>query len=220
MWKLLFLSMKSCSAPSFLNSIVGFFATQFISMRLGCVRNATWCKLLQGPARKFRGHLTPYIDDYTRMERVLMVLQGIGVVCTLIVLAQLVNAGGLPLSVIFVTGLAVSGQFVLQNFETCICPRVQQLCQDAIDIGGLSVLPQVIIQPCLIPQPWIYYELSALEVGSRSLCDKASDQRLDISMNRAFPSNSSATNLGSCQHPLFICINWFSLTFYGTSSLQ
>lgn len=100
------------------------------------------------------------------------VLQGIGAVCTLIVLAQLVNAGGLPLSVIVVTGLAVSGQFVLKNLETCICPRVQQLWQDAIGIGGLAVLPQVIIQPCLIPQSWILYEMSALEVGSRPTCDK------------------------------------------------
>jgi len=130
---------------------------------------------LQGPARGFRGHLTPYIDDYTRMERVVKVLQGIGVVSTLIVLAQLVNAGGLPLFVIVVTGLAVSGQFVLKNFETFICPRVQQLWQDAMSIGGLAVLPQVIIQPCLIPQPCILYEMSALEVGSRPTCDKFSD---------------------------------------------
>lgn len=90
------------------------------------------------------------------MERVAKVLQGLGVVCTLIVLAQLVNAGGLPLSVIVVTGLAVSGQLVLKIFETCICPKVQQLWQDAIGIGGLAVLPQVIIYPAFFLNPGDY----------------------------------------------------------------
>lgn len=97
---------------------------------------------LQEPVKE-NGYVAQYMDALGT-DTMVRVLHGVGMVSTLIVLVQLAGTRGLPLFVSFVTGLAIVGRLVFVNRYAFLGPGLQQLWHEAISVGGISLLPQVI----------------------------------------------------------------------------
>lgn len=74
-----------------------------------------------------------------------MIVQGVGVGSTLIVLMQLAIAGAMPLPAFGVTTLAVVLGYILNilNYQKIVIPSIWQVWEEAVTIGGVTVLPQV-----------------------------------------------------------------------------
>ena len=96
---------------------------------------------------KENGFLAQYMD-VLGTDRLVMAVHGVGMVSTMIVLVQLAGARGLPLFIIIVTGLAIVSRVVFVNRYSLLSPRFQQLWHEAMSIGGISLVPQVIL--CLL----------------------------------------------------------------------
>lgn len=77
-------------------------------------------------------------------DTVAMALNGVGVVSTLITLVQLAVTRGLPVLITGVTGLAVVSRLVFLNRCSTISPQFSKLWKEAMQIGGFSLMPQVI----------------------------------------------------------------------------
>lgn len=82
--------------------------------------------------------------DALGTENVIKVVHAVGMLSTLVVLVQLAGSRGLPLLVTFVTGLAIVGRLIFVNRYTFLRPELQQLWHEAISVGGVSLVPQVI----------------------------------------------------------------------------
>jgi hypothetical protein len=88
------------------------------------------------------------VDALGTSDRVVMAMHGVGMVCTVIVLVQLAGgARGLPVFVTVVTGLAIVGRVLFVNRCSSLGPGLQQLWHEAMSIGGVSLVPQVILCP-------------------------------------------------------------------------
>lgn len=98
---------------------------------------------MQKPVKE-DGYVAQYVDALGT-DRVVRVLHGVGMVSTLIVLVQLAGTRGLPLFVTFVTGLAIVGRLVFVNRYAFLGPGIQQLWHEAMSVGGISLVPQVIL---------------------------------------------------------------------------
>lgn len=81
----------------------------------------------------------------SKRERGAMIVQSVGVVSTLIVLMQLAIAGAMPLPAFTATSTAVVLGFVLNllNYQELLRPSIWHLWEEAVTIGGVTVLPQV-----------------------------------------------------------------------------
>lgn len=77
-----------------------------------------------------------------------MVVQGVGAGTTLIVLMQLAIAGAMPLPAFAATAVAVVMGFILNllNYQELLRPSIWHLWEEAVTIGGVTVLPQVCMQ--------------------------------------------------------------------------
>jgi len=98
---------------------------------------------VQEPVKE-KGYVAQYLDALGT-DRVVRFLHGVGMVSTLIVLVQLAGTRGLPLLVTFVTGLAIVGRLVFVNRYAFLDSGFQQLWYEATSVGGISLLPQVIL---------------------------------------------------------------------------
>lgn len=74
-----------------------------------------------------------------------MVVQGVGAATTLIVLMQLAIAGAMPLAAFAATAIAVVLGFILNllNYQELLRPSIWHVWEEAVTIGGVTVLPQV-----------------------------------------------------------------------------
>jgi len=74
-----------------------------------------------------------------------MVVQGVGAATTLIVLMQLAIAGAMPLPAFAATATAVVLGFILNllNYQELLRPSLWLVWEEAVTIGGVTVLPQV-----------------------------------------------------------------------------
>ncbi|KAG0585108.1 hypothetical protein M758_3G259400 [Ceratodon purpureus] len=81
----------------------------------------------------------------TKKERGAMIVQAVGCVSTLIVLMQLAIAGAMPLPAFTATATAVVLGFILNllNYQELLRPSIWQMWEEAVTIGGVTVLPQV-----------------------------------------------------------------------------
>lgn len=93
---------------------------------------------------KENGFVAQYMDALGA-DRVVMAMHAVGMVSTMIVLVQLAGARGLPLFGTIVTGLAIVGRVLFVNRYSSFGPGFQQLWREAISIGGISLVPQVIL---------------------------------------------------------------------------
>lgn len=89
-----------------------------------------------------------------------MVVQAVGVVTTWVVLLQLTMVGSMPTPTFIVTSTAVGLGLLLNllNYNKLLNPHIWETWEDAITIGGLGVLPQVmwstfdtVLPPSLLP---------------------------------------------------------------------
>jgi len=80
-----------------------------------------------------------------KREKGAMVVQAVGVVATLIVLMQLAIAGAMPVAAFSVTAMAVVIGFVLNllNYYELLSATIWRFWEEAVVVGGLTVLPQV-----------------------------------------------------------------------------
>lgn len=76
-----------------------------------------------------------------------MIVQAVGVMSTLIVLMQLAIAGAMPLPAFAATSTAVVLGFILNllNYQELLRPSIWRLWEEAVTIGGVTVLPQVCV---------------------------------------------------------------------------
>jgi hypothetical protein len=83
-----------------------------------------------------------------------MIVQAVGVVSTLIVLMQLAIAGAMPLPAFAATATAVVLGFILNllNYQELLRPSIWHVWEEAVTIGGVTVLPQVCAFPDLYSQ--------------------------------------------------------------------
>lgn len=74
-----------------------------------------------------------------------MIVQAVGVASTLIVLMQLAIAGAMPLPAFGATATAVVVGYILNllNYQGLLRPSIWQVWEEAVTIGGVTVLPQV-----------------------------------------------------------------------------
>ncbi|CAM6100960.1 unnamed protein product [Calypogeia fissa] len=81
----------------------------------------------------------------SKKERGAMVVQAVGVVSTLVVLSQLAIAGAMPTAAFTVTASAVGVGLVLNflNYNNKVSPEIWRVWGEAVTIGGVTVLPQV-----------------------------------------------------------------------------
>lgn len=81
----------------------------------------------------------------SKRERGAMIVQAVGVVSTLIVLMQLAIAGAMPLPAFAATATAVVLGFILNllNYQELLRPSIWHLWEEAVTVGGVTVLPQV-----------------------------------------------------------------------------
>eukprot|EP00246_Nothoceros_aenigmaticus_P007330 TRINITY_DN21049_c0_g1_i1.p1 TRINITY_DN21049_c0_g1~~TRINITY_DN21049_c0_g1_i1.p1 ORF type:complete len:297 (+),score=36.48 TRINITY_DN21049_c0_g1_i1:133-891(+) len=85
-----------------------------------------------------------------------MVVQAVGVLSTSVVLMQLALAGAMPRAAFSVTATAVAIGLSLNfvNYKGLLSPNVWRIWEEAVTVGGLTVLPQVMwstFQPYLPP---------------------------------------------------------------------
>ncbi|KAI5062175.1 hypothetical protein GOP47_0022714 [Adiantum capillus-veneris] len=89
-----------------------------------------------------------------------MVVQAVGVVTTWVVLLQLTMAGSMPTPAFTVTSTSVGIGFLLNflNYKKILSPQIWEIWEDAITVGGLGVLPQVmwstfdtVLPPSVLP---------------------------------------------------------------------
>lgn len=80
-----------------------------------------------------------------KRERGAMIVQAVGVASTLIVLMQLAIAGAMPLPAFGATATAVVVGYILNllNYQGLLRPSIWQVWEEAVTIGGVTVLPQV-----------------------------------------------------------------------------
>lgn len=100
----------------------------------------------------FQGQLTGLLGNLSllsyfagKREKGAMVVQAVGVVATLIVLMQLAIAGAMPVAAFSVTAMAVVIGFVLNllNYYELLSATIWRFWEEAVVVGGLTVLPQV-----------------------------------------------------------------------------
>nr|PNR29361.1 hypothetical protein PHYPA_028054 [Physcomitrium patens] len=99
-----------------------------------------------------------------------MIVQGVGVGSTLIVLMQLAIAGAMPLPAFGVTTLAVVLGYILNilNYQKIVRPSIWQVWEEAVTIGGVTVLPQVMWSTF---EPFLPHSLlPAIVFGGGILC--------------------------------------------------
>lgn len=100
---------------------------------------------LQGQLTGLLGNLSLLSYFAKKREVGAMVVQAVGVVSTWVVLLQLTMAGAMPSLAFTVTATAVGLGLLFNflNYNKLLNPHIWELWEDAITIGGLSVLPQV-----------------------------------------------------------------------------
>nr|XP_024361884.1 maltose excess protein 1-like, chloroplastic isoform X2 [Physcomitrium patens] len=106
----------------------------------------------------------------SKRERGAMIVQGVGVGSTLIVLMQLAIAGAMPLPAFGVTTLAVVLGYILNilNYQKIVRPSIWQVWEEAVTIGGVTVLPQVMWSTF---EPFLPHSLlPAIVFGGGILC--------------------------------------------------
>lgn len=100
----------------------------------------------------FQGQLTGLLGNLSllsyfagKREKGAMIVQAVGVVATLIVLMQLALAGAMPVAAFSVTATAVVVGFVLNllNYYELLSATIWRFWEEAVVLGGLTVLPQV-----------------------------------------------------------------------------
>lgn len=106
----------------------------------------TWMSM-QGMLTSLLGNLSLLSYFAKKREKEAMVVQTLGVVSTYVVLVQLALAETMPLPYFLATSVVVaSGLFLnFMNFFGLLNAGIWRFWEDFITIGGLSVLPQVIV---------------------------------------------------------------------------
>ena len=102
---------------------------------------------MQGMLTSLLGNLSLLSYFAKKREKGAMVVQTLGVVSTFVVLAQLALAEAMPLPYFLVTSVVVvSGLFLnFMNYFGLLNAGIFRIWEDFITIGGLSVLPQVML---------------------------------------------------------------------------
>lgn len=102
---------------------------------------------MQGMLTSLLGNLSLLSYFAKKREKEAMVVQTLGVVSTYVVLVQLALAETMPLPYFLATSVVVaSGLFLnFMNFFGLLNAGIWRFWEDFITIGGLSVLPQVIV---------------------------------------------------------------------------
>lgn len=103
------------------------------------------CVLLQGMLTGLLGNLSLLSYFAKKRETEAIVVQTLGVISTYTVILQLALAGAMPLHFFLITSVVVVCGLLLNllNYFSWLNPRIWQLWEDFITVGGLSVLPQV-----------------------------------------------------------------------------
>jgi hypothetical protein len=104
-----------------------------------------FCWFFQGQLTGLLGNLSLLSYFAGKREKGAMVVQAVGVVATLIVLMQLAIAGAMPVAAFSVTAMAVVIGFVLNllNYYELLSATIWRFWEEAVVVGGLTVLPQV-----------------------------------------------------------------------------
>ncbi|KAJ7526338.1 hypothetical protein O6H91_16G002400 [Diphasiastrum complanatum] len=115
-----------------------------------------WMGLLTG----LLGNLSLLSYFAGKKEKGAMIVQAVGVLSTFLVQVQLAIGGAMPVPVFIATAIAVAFGYILNflNYNNLLSIGLWRLWQDAITIGGVSVLPQVMwstfdpyLPPSLLP---------------------------------------------------------------------
>jgi hypothetical protein len=115
----------------------------------------TWLSM-QGMLTSLLGNLSLLSYFAKKREKEAMVVQTLGVISTYVVIVQLALAESMPLPYFLATSaVVVSGLFLnFMNYFGLLNAGIWRFWEDFITIGGLSVLPQVIVfsfsHPCII----------------------------------------------------------------------
>jgi len=114
----------------------------------------TWV-LMQGMLTSLLGNLSLLSYFAKKREKEAMLVQTLGVVSTYVVLVQLALAETMPLPYFLATSVVVISGLVLNflNYFGLLNAELWRFWEDFITIGGLSVLPQVIVLS--FSDPWI-----------------------------------------------------------------
>lgn len=106
----------------------------------------TWL-WMQGMLTSLLGNLSLLSYFAKKKEKEAMVVQTLGVVSTYVVIVQLALAEAMPLPSFLATSVVIaSGLFLnFMNFFGLLNAGIWRFWEDFITIGGLSVLPQVIM---------------------------------------------------------------------------
>ena len=102
---------------------------------------------MQGMLTSLLGNLSLLSYFAKEREKEAMVVQTLGVVSTYVVLVQLALAETMPLPYFLATSVVVISGLVLNflNYFGILNAGIWRFWEDFITIGGLSVLPQVIV---------------------------------------------------------------------------
>jgi hypothetical protein len=106
----------------------------------------TWLSM-QGMLTSLLGNLSLLSYFAKKREKEAMVVQTLGVISTYVVIVQLALAESMPLPYFLATSVVVvSGLFLnFMNYFGLLNAGIWRFWEDFITIGGLSVLPQVIV---------------------------------------------------------------------------
>lgn len=102
---------------------------------------------MQGMLTSLLGNLSLLSYFAKKKEKEAMVVQTLGVVSTYVVIAQLALAEAMPLPYFLATSVIVGSGLVLNfmNYFGLLNAGIWSFWEDFITVGGLSVLPQVIL---------------------------------------------------------------------------
>lgn len=102
---------------------------------------------MQGMLTSLLGNLSLLSYFAKKREKEAMVVQTLGVISTYVVIVQLALAESMPLPYFLATSVVVvSGLFLnFMNYFGLLNAGIWRFWEDFITVGGLSVLPQVIV---------------------------------------------------------------------------
>jgi hypothetical protein len=120
---------------------------------------------LQGQLTGLLGNLSLLSYFAGKRERGATVVQAVGVVSTGIVLLQLALGGAMPVPVFLATASVVVVGLLLNwlSYFNKLNPSLWHLWGDAVTVGGLTVLPQVMAPVPILPDQH-FHSINVLSV--------------------------------------------------------